>query len=84
VDVKADGQDQPITGNPSVDTMNVRIVDDKVVETTSKKGGNVVSNSKITVSSDGNQAVAEFTSYPSNGSEPITSKVTLMELSAEA
>jgi len=74
-EVKADGQDQPVTGNPSFDTMNVKIVNDKVVEIVSKKGGKVVSKTKIAVASDGNHAVAEFTGYPPNGSEPITGKV---------
>ena len=74
VEVKADGQDHPVKGDPSSDTMNVKIINDKTVEITSKKGGKVVDTGKMTVSGDGNHLVSEDTSYPPNSSEPVTSK----------
>ena len=74
VDVKADGEDHTVKGNPSSDTMNVKIINDTTVEITSKKGGKVVDTGKMTVSADGNHLVSEDTSYPPNSSEPVTSK----------
>jgi len=82
VEVKADGQDQPVAGHPAFDTMNVRIVDDKVVESTAKKGGKLVGKRKVTVSADLNHAVAESTGYPPNSAEPVSSKVELKRVGA--
>ena len=37
--IKADGTDQKVTGDPYVDTMSVKVIDDHNVETTGKKDG---------------------------------------------
>ena len=42
VNVKADGTDQQVTGDPYRDTVNVKAIDDHNVEETSKKDGKVV------------------------------------------
>jgi hypothetical protein len=59
VDVRADGKDQPVKGQP-YDTISVRIVDSRTVEEIEKKNGSVVSYEKFTVSHDGNTVTDEF------------------------
>jgi hypothetical protein len=51
--VKADGQDQSVTGQ-SYDTVSVREVDPKSIATTTKKNGKTVTEQTRTVSDDGN------------------------------
>jgi hypothetical protein len=59
IDVKADGRDQPVTGQP-YDTISVKIVDHQTVKEVEKKNGQTTSDEKLTVSSDGNTATDEF------------------------
>lgn len=61
INVKADGEDHGIAGNPYYDAVAVKVLDDRSVETTEKKNGRVVSSSKMVVSADGNTATFEFT-----------------------
>jgi len=75
VTAKADGTDQPVTGHPSYDTENVKIVDDRTVQFTEKKAGKLVSQAKTTVSADGKTATTEFTGYPASGGKPVTGTV---------
>jgi len=50
--VKANGLDQPVSGNPYYDTVRVTIVDDRTAVKTAKRGGKTVLESKLTVSAD--------------------------------
>jgi len=59
VNVKADGKDQPVKGQP-YDTISVKIVDHRTVEEIEKKNGQVVSDEKFTISIDGNTVTDEF------------------------
>ena len=61
VNVKADGQFQPISGDPYRDALMVKVVDDKHVEMASQKGGKDVSKSTRTVSDDGNSMTIAWT-----------------------
>jgi len=63
-EVKADGQDQKVTGHPYFDTVSVRVVNPKTVEFTQKKNGKVVGTDKETISDDGKQLLDEFTWQP--------------------
>jgi hypothetical protein len=47
-----DGKDYHATGNPNVDTVSLKRVNDRTVEATLKKDGNVVTNARR-VSADG-------------------------------
>jgi hypothetical protein len=62
VNVKADGKDQPVKGQP-YDTISVKIVDPRTVEEIEKKNGQVVSDEKFTVSIDGNTVIDEFENW---------------------
>jgi hypothetical protein len=75
INVKADGTDQAVPGAKDYDTMAVKVVDNKTVEFTNKKGGKVVSRAKIVVSADGQTLALDFTSYPVASSQPVTGKV---------
>ncbi len=76
ISVKADGSDQPVTGTKSMDTLAVKVVNDKTVDLTSKKGGKVIGSEKDIVSEDGKTVTIEFTSYPESSKQPVTGKVT--------
>jgi hypothetical protein len=75
VDVKADGQDQAVTGQ-SYDTISVREVDPKSITITTKKGGTVEFEQTRTVSKDGKTLTVKTTSHPMNSTQPVTSTVT--------
>jgi hypothetical protein len=74
IDVKADGQDQKVTGHPYYDTVNVKVVDDHTLELTDKKDGKAVIVAKDTVSSDGNTLNFEFTDSSATNSDPVTGR----------
>jgi hypothetical protein len=59
IEVKADGEDQPVRGQP-YDTISVKIVDRHTVREIEKKNGQTVSDEKLTVSADGNTVTDEF------------------------
>jgi hypothetical protein len=73
VDVKADSQDQKVTGHPYYDTIAVRVVDDRTVEITDKKDGKTVLTYKTVVSADGKTATTEFSDTTAS-TEPVTGK----------
>ncbi len=82
INIKADGTDQPIKGSKTVDTVAVKVVDNKTIEQTDKKGGKVVSTSKQSVSADGKTIMVEFTDYPEASKQPVTGKATLLRVAA--
>src|ERR1700730_16965414 len=73
IDVKADGQDQKVSGHPYYDTVAVRVVDDHIIEVTDKKDGKTVTTSKTVVSGDGKTATVEFSDRTAS-TEPVTGK----------
>jgi hypothetical protein len=75
--VKADGADQPVTGQAAFDTINVRVVDDHTIDCVVKKSGKLVAEEKTTVSADGMTATDQFTSYPPSSDKPLTGSATL-------
>jgi hypothetical protein len=52
INIKADAQDQSVTGNPYYDAISIEVVDDRTIEESQKKNGKVAATSKITVSPD--------------------------------
>lgn len=79
--VKADGTDQAITGNPYIDTVAIKVVNDHEIEETDKKGGKLAGNSTSTVSVDGNTVAFIFSdSSNTNGGPPVTGKGTLVRV----
>jgi hypothetical protein len=76
VDVKADGQDHPVTGHPYFDSVSVKVVDDRTIEEIDKKNGKTVATSKVVVSGDGKTADFEFTDSSNTNADPVTGKGT--------
>jgi len=74
VDIKADGQDQKVTGSPYYDTVSITVVDDRTIEETDKKGTKTVATSKSTVSPDGNTLTFIFTDSSATNADPVTGK----------
>lgn len=72
VDVKADGQDHPVTGSPSFDTVSVKVLDDRSIETTLKKSGTIFGVLKSRVSADGKAQHLDFTSSGTPNAAPFT------------
>ena len=69
--VKTDGKDQKVEGDPYVDTLAVKIIDKNNLEMIGKKGGKVVSRSKIAVSIDGNSMKREYANNSAVNAEVI-------------
>jgi hypothetical protein len=80
IDIKADGQDQTVSGHPYFDTMSVKVVDDRTIEETEKKNGKTVVTSKTMVSTDGKTAAFEFSDSSATNAEPVTGKGELMRV----
>jgi len=74
VDIKANGEDQKVTGHPYYDTISVKVVDDRTIEETYKKDGKIVTTSKTTVSGDGKTANFEFSDSSATDGDPVTGK----------
>ena len=55
---KKDGQDYPITGSKTLDTMAAKRINDHTTDFTYKKAGKVVSTARLVVSKDGKTATA--------------------------
>jgi hypothetical protein len=72
VNVKADGQDQKVTGHPYYDTVSIKVVDDRTIEETDKKDGKTVITAKSTVSPDGNTLTFVFADSSDTNADPVT------------
>jgi hypothetical protein len=74
VEIKADGQDQKVTGHPYYDMASIKVLDDRTIEEIDKKNGKVVATSKTWVSADGNTLMFEFTDSSATNADPVTGK----------
>lgn len=74
VDIKADGEDQKISGHPYYNTAAIKVISDHEVEEIDKKDGKTVATYKMTVSPDGNTLIVEFSDSSSTNAAPVTGK----------
>jgi hypothetical protein len=74
IDIKADGQDQAVSGHPYFDTQSIKVVDDRTIEETDKKNGKTVITSKTVVAADGKTANFEFNDSSATNSQPVTGR----------
>jgi hypothetical protein len=74
IEVRADGQDQKVTGHPYFDTLSVKVVDNHTIEETNKKDGKINGTSTSTVSADGNTLIFVFSDSSASNSDPVTGK----------
>lgn len=77
ISIKANGEDQKVTGHPYFDMMAVTVVDDHTIQETQKKDGKVVATSKTVVAPDGKTAAFEFSDSSNTNADPVTGKGTL-------
>jgi WD40 repeat protein len=82
INIKADGTDQPVPGARDYDTLAVKVMDGRTVETIGRKDGRVAESEKFIVSLDGKTITAEYIGYPVANKQPITKKTTYMRVSA--
>jgi WD40-like Beta Propeller Repeat len=80
IKVKADGEDQPVSGHPYYDTLSMKIVDDRTIEETDKKNGKTVTTSKTMVSPDGKTATFEFSDSSATNADPVTGKGEMLQV----
>lgn len=73
INVKADGQDQPVTGQ-TFDTLAVQVADANTVHFTGKKAGKPEFEQARNVSADGKTLTVSVTSYPADGSPSFKSE----------
>ena len=64
---KYDGQDYPVTGDPTSDTRAYKTAGDRALTFTAKKGGKVVTTGRVVVSADGKSRSVNTTAADSNG-----------------
>ena len=74
VSVKANGEDQAVSGHPYYDTVAIKVVNDHEIEETDKKNGKVVQTTTVTVSPDGKTATFQFTDSSNTSGSPVTGK----------
>jgi hypothetical protein len=75
VEVKADGTDQPVTGQV-YDSLSVKEVDAKSIATVTKKAGKVMAEQTRTVSADGKTLTLKSTSHPMASDQTVTVETT--------
>lgn len=64
---KPDGREYPVTGNPSIDIVLLKRIDDHTIERTFKKAGSVINTVRATVSQDGNTLTSTIVAGPISG-----------------
>ncbi|MGB2620266.1 MAG: hypothetical protein WBC57_24010, partial [Candidatus Acidiferrales bacterium] len=74
IKIKADGQDQTVTGHPYFDTSAMKVISDHEIEDTDKKNGKTVATSKMTVPPDGNTLTFEFNDSSNSNGAPVVGK----------
>ena len=72
--VKADGTDQQITGNPCYDTVNIKVLSDRVIEETDRRKGQPARTLRIEVSQNNDEATFDLTDICNKKSDPVKVK----------
>jgi hypothetical protein len=78
--VKADGTDQPVTGQ-SYDTVAVQVTDANTVHVITKKAGKTTADSTRSVSADGKSMTISMTNFPAGGAPPVKGEAKLTRIS---
>jgi hypothetical protein len=64
---KFDGRDYAVTGDPTADMRSYKMIDDRTLALTVKKGGKVTTTGRIVVSADGKSRTVTTTSKDDKG-----------------
>jgi len=81
ITVKADGQDQAVTGQP-YDSISVQVADPNSIHVITKKGGKTTSDSTRTLSAEGKTLTIAGTNYPPDGSQGVKFEAKYMRTAA--
>jgi len=76
INVKADGTDQPVTGQ-AYDTIAVKEVDPHSIQVVTKKGGKTTLEQTRSTSDDGKSLHVKSTSHPPDSAQPVMSEADL-------
>jgi hypothetical protein len=74
INIKADGQDQPVSGSPYFDAMAVKVIDNNSIGITQKKDGKAVMTGTATVSPDGGTITLDFVNSGLPAGGPVSGK----------
>jgi hypothetical protein len=66
-EAKFDGKDYPFTGDPTIDTVSLRRVNDHEIKITTKKARKVVADLDVVVSKDGKTTMVNYTDKGEKG-----------------
>ena len=66
---KFDGKDYPMTGNPNVDSISLKKINDHTIETSTKKDGKPMTTNRSVVSKDGKTRTSTYTGKNAKGQE---------------
>ena len=66
---KYDGKDYPVTGNPNVDSISLKKINDHTIETSTKKDGKPLTTNRSVVSKDGKTRTSTYTGKNAKGEE---------------
>jgi hypothetical protein len=70
-----DGKEYPVTGDPTSDARSYKKVDDRTMELTGKKGGNVTVTGRIVVAADGKSRTVTTSGTNSKGAKVSSTAV---------
>ena len=71
ITVKADGQDQKITGDPYADTLSVTVIDANTIQRVGKKDGKVTFREDISISPDGKTTTFKYEGHPAGSDQTV-------------
>jgi hypothetical protein len=74
IKVKADGQNQTVSGDPYRDTVAIKVISEHEIQETDKKNGKTVATVTTTVSPDGNTLTGEFSDSSNSNAAPVIGK----------
>lgn len=80
INVKADGQDQPVNGQP-YDMLSVKLTNPNTLQTAAKKAGKPTFEQTRTLSQDGKTLTIATTTYPADGSQPFKTEAKFTRVS---
>jgi hypothetical protein len=72
---KFDGKDYPVTGDPTVTTRSVKMINEHTMEVANKKDGKVVASGKIVIAPDGKSRTVTLTGTDSTGKKTHSTAV---------
>ncbi len=77
VNIKADGQDQKVTGHPYMDTLAVKVVDDHHIQQSWTKNGKPGGTSNYVLAADGKTMNVDWVDTSQPSGKPISGKTVL-------